>query len=379
MRILHTLDYYPFYSGRVVYEIAKRLSHNGVVVKVASSDLMDNSGNWEDHENIIRLRAKRIIVCGTPYVVYDLRDLRLLRKRLDVDIIHVNFFYSFLSLYMGIIKKLNEIRMPVVVTSHGLTSGYPSGVVQATAKLLNELSKKLVIANASAITTVSKLEHNFLARCIPTEKLYYIPNGVDTSFFKPDKDKRHKLRDKLEIDESSILVLYFSHLRAAKGVFSFLQAMDRVIKKTESIKFIVAGSGPLASYVREMKGKFNNRIYTFLGYVTDEDLLHLYNASDIYVLPSHVEGMPLSVMEAMACGKPIIATNVGDVPVLVKNGVNGILTTPGNPNQLAESIIYLAENPELRDHMAEANIKKMLRYDWDKIAKQYHSLYLKML
>lgn len=67
MRILHVLDYYPFYVGKVVYEIANRLSSNGVVVKVAASNLMGGSGNCKDNENVIRLRAKRIVVCDTPY------------------------------------------------------------------------------------------------------------------------------------------------------------------------------------------------------------------------------------------------------------------------------------------------------------------------
>jgi len=84
-------------------------------------------------------------------------------------------------------------------------------------------------------------------------------------------------------------------------------------------------------------------------------------------------------MEAMACGKPVIATGVGDVPVLVNNGVNGIVIPPGKADQLAESIIYLAENPELRKRMGETNVRKMREYDWDKIAKQYHSLYLDLL
>jgi len=85
------------------------------------------------------------------------------------------------------------------------------------------------------------------------------------------------------------------------------------------------------------------------------------------------------LIEAMACGKPVVVTSVGDVPVLVKGGVNGIVIPPGKADLLAESIIYLAENPELRKRMGEANIRKMKEYDWNKIAKQYHSLYLEML
>jgi glycosyltransferase involved in cell wall biosynthesis len=84
-------------------------------------------------------------------------------------------------------------------------------------------------------------------------------------------------------------------------------------------------------------------------------------------------------METMTSGKPVIVTTVGDVPVLVKNGVNGIVIPPGKADQLAESTIHLAENPELRKLMGGLNIRKMKRYDWNKIAKQYHTLYSKIL
>lgn len=380
LRILHVLDYYPFYVGKVVYEIANRLSSNDMIVKVASSNLMNGYRNCEDNERVIRLRAKRIVVRDTPYIVYDLRDFGLLKRQLEeVDIVHVHFLYKFLSLSIGAMKKIRWVQIPIVATSHGLTSGYPSREVQVTAKLLNGLAKRLVIENSSVITTVSKLEYNYLVKSNPTKKLCYIPNGVDTSFFKVDDDKRRKLRDKLGIGESDFLVLYFTRLRVTKGVFTFLRAMEQVVKKSDTIKFIVAGSGPLTDYVRKVKGKFGNRIRTFLGYVPDEDLPGLYNASDVYVLPSYVEGMPLSIMEAMACGKPVIATNVGDMPILVKNGVNGNLLPPGNVDLLAQKILRLVEDLELRNLMSKANVRKMAEYDWDKITKQYRALYSRML
>jgi len=369
------LDYYPSYVGKIVYEIGKRLSSNGVYVKVAASNLACGSEDCKGNDDVIRLRATRIVVCDTPFVVYDWRDLRLLNKNLDFDIIHVHFLYKFLSLYIGLMKETRRVHVPLVTTSHGLTSGYPSGIVQATAKLLNELAKKLVITNSSIITTVSKVEFRHLAKFIPTNKLCYIPNGVDTSFFKADRNKRYKLRNKFGIDENDVLVLYFTRLRAAKGVLIFLKAMAEVIRKTNNVKFLMAGSGPLTSHVKKMEKKFSDRLHTLLGYIPERDLPYLYSASDVYALPSYVEGMPLSVMEAMACGKPVVVTRVGDVPFLVKNGVNGIVIPPGNADVLAKSIIYLAENPELRKLMGETNVRKMKEYDWNKIAKQYYTLY----
>lgn len=378
LKVLHIVDYYPYYAGKVVEEIAKRLTKKGVIVKVISSNLMASSGN-SIKENVVRLKASRVTLRDTSYIIYDLRDLMLLKEQLDVDIIHLHFLYSFLSLYIGIIKKLKKIEPPIVATSHGLTSGYESTIVEMTAKLLDKLSKKLVITGASAITTVSKLEYDYLVRIFPHKRLYYIPNGIDRSFFKPDNNKRRILRDRLGIDSDDFLVLYFAHLRAAKGVFTFLKAMHKVVSRTDFVKFIIAGYGPSANYIKQIKEKYKKRLNTFLGYISDKDLPYLYNACDIYVLPSHVEGMPLSVMEAMACGKPVIVTSVGDMPFIVKNGVNGIVIPPGNAELLANGIIYLAKNKELRNLMAELNLRKMAKYDWDKISNRYYSLYAEML
>jgi glycosyltransferase involved in cell wall biosynthesis len=85
------------------------------------------------------------------------------------------------------------------------------------------------------------------------------------------------------------------------------------------------------------------------------------------------------LIKAMACGKPVIVTSVADVPFLVKNGVNDIVIPPGRADLLAESMIHLAESPELRKLMGEENAIKMAEYDWDKIAKQYHLLYLEII
>ncbi len=379
LKVLNLVEYYPFYAGRVVYEIKRRLSSNGVSVKVFSSDLMTSCDNCRDGDDVIRLRARRIVVRNTPYILYGLRGLSLPVSEPDVDIIHVHFLYSLLSLYAGAMKKLNKIKAPMIVTSHGLTSGYSSAVVQLAAKLLNKLSERLLIAPSSAVTTVSKSEYSYFAEYVPYEKLFYIPNGVDTVFFKPDDTKRRVLRNRLGIDENDIVVLYFAQLRAAKGVSTLLRAMHRVIESTSQIKLFVAGCGPLAGYVKEKEGEFGAKIRTCLRYIRDEELPYLYNTCDLYVLPSYVEGMPLSVMEAMACGKPVIATNVGDVPALVKDGTNGMLVPPGNVRSLSDSIIHLVENPKLMRRMGDANLKKIAEYDWDRIAEQYQSLYYKTM
>ena len=382
MKILYAAEYYPFLASKVILEINKRLSTQGVSAKIITSNLFCDSKyspKIPDYVSVERLRAKKVVAFGTSYVLYDPRDWFKIEQQYDIDLIHLHFLYGFLPLYIGMLKKINKLKIPIVATSHGLTTGYSSAIVQAISTLLSKLTKELVISEASLVTTISRLEYNYLSRFIPHHKLRYIPNGVDTTVFKPDITKRTEFRRKLGFKENDFVVLYFGNLRAAKGISTFLKAMFKIIPKTENIKFLIAGTGPQSYLVAEAERKNYNRIKSMLEYIADKDLPSLYNASDVYVLPSFVEGMPLSIMEAMACGKPVIATKIADVPSLVETGVNGILVQPDNSESLVEGTMYLAKNPELVRRMGEVNIEKMKKHDWNNTAKQYHTLYLRAI
>jgi glycosyltransferase involved in cell wall biosynthesis len=155
--------------------------------------------------------------------------------------------------------------------------------------------------------------------------------------------------------------------------------MDIIVKTNPLVKFLIVGTGPLATEVKKRLLKYGNHAHSFIEYIPENELPTFYNACDIYVLPSFVEGMPLSLMEAMACGKPVIATEISDVPLIVKNGINGIVIPSGDAKLLANSILELAENHRLRMRMGDANRKKMERYDWEKIADRYRALYMDLI
>jgi glycosyltransferase involved in cell wall biosynthesis len=378
MRVLQIVEYYPFYAGKVVHEVVKRLSNDGVKISVIASDFGLSSA-VKRKDNVVRLSSKRLIVRDTPYAIYNPKDLGVIKDSLDVDLIHVHFVYSSLSLYMGFLKNFVRIKVPMVATCHGLTSGYSSSIVQVTAQFLNSLSNKLVLDNSSAITTVSMRQFNYLSEQHFGKKLVYIPNGVDISTFVPDPQKRREFREKLGFKENDVVFLYFAHLRAAKGLLTFLEAASQIVNKTDNIKFVIAGSGPLVKNVKDASDNFGKKLTALLNYIPDEDLPFLYNACDVYVLPSYVEGMPLSLMEAMACGKPVITTNVGDVPLLVKDGVNGFTVLPGDSKLLSKRMLDLLGDAAFREQVGLFNVKEMQKYSWDKIARQYKQLYSDIL
>lgn len=377
MKATLVTNYYPFYGGRVVHELRKHLKRRGVKIRIVSSTLFA-----EDNEpDVTRLKASQVAFRGTSYTFYGPHNLRKLRCLLEeTDIVHLHFTIYPLSLYYGLFEKFRLIRSPVVATPHGLPAGYPSAFIKGVSSMLFSLSKILVLNNASAITAVSMKEYFFLRDQYQKKIVEHIPNGVDTSMFKPDPSQRKKIREKLQVDDDIVLVLYLAGLRSQKGVLIFLDAISEIAKNNPKIAFLVAGGGPLASHVKAfINSQRNHKVHGITKYVPYKYVPDLYNASDIYVLPSYHETMPLSLMEAMACGKSVIATPLGDVPMLVNDGVNGFLVPVNDVQSLVSVIANLAEKPEIRESMGKRNRAKMLGYDWDKIAEKYYRLYQKVL
>jgi len=379
MEVTFVVDYYPFFSGRVVYELVNRLRRFGVKATVISSSLLAEKQGPEP--DVIRLKASHFSLSGTPYIRYNLHELhRLPNLSKETDIINLHFTIKPLPLYHGLLKKFHLMKSPVVATPHGLPTGYPSTVVRCVSSILFSFSEIFVLDDANAITTVSKKEYAFFRNKYPNKILEHIPNGVDTSVFRPDESQRQMIREKFQFTEDAVLVLYFTGLRTQKGILVFLDAIRNIMRKNMKIAFLVVGTGPLASHVQAFVATQGNpRIRAVTDFVPEEYVAHFYNACDIYVLPSCYEAMPLSLMEAMACGKPVIATPVGDVPLLVEEGINGFLVPPNDVNLLVARIVQLAENPETGDRMGKRNILKMRHYDWNKTAERYYHLYRKVL
>jgi glycosyltransferase involved in cell wall biosynthesis len=162
-----------------------------------------------------------------------------------------------------------------------------------------------------------------------------------------------------------------------KGVLELMKAAE--LLNCRDVLFLVVGNlDPDREYARKVmeyaeSKKINAK---FTGFVPYEDLKALYSACDVFVLPSFEEGQGVVLLEAMASGKPLIGSNVGGIPMQIKDGWNGFLVEPGNEKQLAEKIGYLIENEEERAMMGK-NSRKLAKeeFDWEKIAEKYLRVY----
>jgi len=185
------------------------------------------------------------------------------------------------------------------------------------------------------------------------EKIIVIPNFVDTNIFRPTSSKK----DEFGLSDDDFVILYPRNISLARGFPILLELIKYFIKKTRQIKFLIAGRAlqeigriKYFSILKEeldKTGEYRKRVI-FLGSVPHDQMWKVYSASDIVIIPSlFSEGTSLSVLEAMACGKPVVASNVGGINDCIINGYNGFLVSP-NVKEFAKAITLLYSDEELR-------------------------------
>ena len=218
---------------------------------------------------------------------------------------------------------------------------------------------------------------------IEPEKVTAISLGVDTSEFYPDISidnvkERYGLSDK-----TTATVLFASEIVPRKGVEYLVRAADIIVNQLnyEDTLFLLKGKAYEKEYLESIRKlieeyKLAENVKMMLGYIPLEDVKRLYVASNIYVLPSLEEPCPTSLLEPLACGKPLVGTNVGGIVTMIKEGWNGFLVEPANEKQLAEKIKHLIDHPEKWEEMGR-NSRKLAEdeFDWRKIAEKYLEVY----
>jgi len=198
-------------------------------------------------------------------------------------------------------------------------------------------------------------------------------NGVDTKRFACSNCKKEKQ------EGGEIILLHVGRFSPSKNHKLLIEAFSYALNQNPNLRLWLVGDGELRPSIEEMVQKLGlgDRI-RFLG--IRSDVHKLLEQADVFVLSSDWEGMPLSILEAMAAGKPVVATSVGGVPELVENGLTGLLVPPDDANALAEALLLLAKEPELRQVMGQNGQKKAIDcFDISRTAREYEALYCRLL
>jgi glycosyltransferase involved in cell wall biosynthesis len=266
---------------------------------------------------------------------------RLLRQyrfqAIETFTIHSNLIGMLLARTVGI-----PVR---IATHHGWSINTPLWQKELEIRGVN-------LGFAQQMVAIShNIQHQAIQLGISSSRISVIYNGLQLP--EPDPNARLKLCNELEISRTTHLILTTGRLTPEKGIGYLLQAAITVLNKYPDTLFLICGDGILRNELEQQSDKIgiNNHV-RFLGY--RHDAINLAQAVDIYVQPSLMEGLGLSLMEAMGMGCAAIATRVGGMPEVIHDGINGLLVAPADSQALSSAIIYFLDNPTYRHTLADA-------------------------
>jgi D-inositol-3-phosphate glycosyltransferase len=239
-------------------------------------------------------------------------------------------------------------------------------------------------ADRVVVATIAELTQLRFLYKANADKMVVIPPGVDVGHFYPIPPDEAKLYVGLRPDDR--MVLYVGRIEPLKGVDTLIEAMHCLRwKEVEPVHLAIIGGEPSAS-PREMSAEMARlqklcddlcvgQTVVFLGKRDQDKLPYYYSAAEVVVMPSHYESFGMVALEAMACGTPVIASEVGGLAYLVRDGETGFTIPDQEPDALCEKIAWLLNNHELHAAMSQRAVEYAQDYAWEKIASQIVDVY----
>lgn len=300
---------------------------------------------------------------------------RLHRKH-GFDVIHAQWLLpnGFIGAVLCKIYKL-----PLVITMQG------SDMLVAKQ---NPFFKWLATWTLKQTAMVTRVTPTFLpelaALGVPDAKRCLIPNGVDPKAFLPASHKQlAALRKALSIPADNLIVFALGRIVLKKGFDFLVQVLPLVCKEMPNITFIIGGDGTDLDRLKTLTKELGiSESIRFPGTITRADVPIYFYLCDIFTLPAvfdpkgNVDGCPNVILEAMACGKPVVASNISGIPGVVKNGETGMLVKEKNVEELAAALVDLLTDTEKREEFGRAGRERILNeLTWDKIIEQFKDVY----
>jgi teichuronic acid biosynthesis glycosyltransferase TuaC len=256
----------------------------------------------------------------------------------------------------GAVWAARKLGIPVVLGARGSDLRRPGDWLSA------RLTRQALRRATLVITVSEDLKRIAIEMGVPAERVQSIPNGCDLDVFFPAD--RLEARRELRIAADRRVVLFVGRLVEVKGVEVLVEAARLALARSPSLELVLVGDGPLReSLERQAREKLGAHA-RFTGPLPPEKIARWMAAADVVCLPSYSEGCPNVVIEALACGRPVVASEVGGVPELV-SADTGILVPPGRPEALAEALVKALEC----DWDPQA-IAALQRRGWDRVAAE---------
>lgn len=375
-------------GGMNVYirKVAEELSNRGVFVDVFSRNHDTNvprTAQLAERARVVHVNAgdpsddKAELSRHLPAFVDAVLDYTG-EHGLTYDIVHSHYWLS----GMATTVLARRWGVPHVTTFHTLAEVKKrarAGEDEPEERSVGEVG---VVRAADAIVAFSRHERDALARFYDAsaDKVAVIPCGVDVELFRPvDRDEA---RRKLGLGDDGV-VLFVGRLEPLKGLDILLRAVAQLERADTTRTVIVGGDLQADAEAARLKALCSELGITervsFLGRTAQEELPLYYSAADVSVLPSYYESFGLVALESMACGTPVIASRVGGLPTIVKDGVNGYLIPSRSPEPFADGLDVLLGNPAIRQAMSEASRQTAVSMGWASVVDNLLNTYQGLL
>jgi alpha-maltose-1-phosphate synthase len=297
----------------------------------------------------------------------------------NFDLVHIHNIHPAIAL-AHVVRKCKLENIPYIISAHGIVEAAinsekfeKSFATKLLSKYLLDMPTTYALKNADAILALSKKELPIYNKYFVSKgKISVTYNGVDPTIgAKPNKVKGSKL----PFGKNETVVLFASRVQESKGADLLIQAASNL----QNAKIAIVGQPSSPEYYEHIKTLAKElgveKNITFIGWVSNETLRDYYQRCDIFVLPTRADTLPLSILDAMAYGKPVVSTTVGGIPELITKE-NGILVTPNNPDMLAKALQTLIDNKQMRLRMGKNSaLIVSKKFSWHQVAEHVAKVY----
>ena len=380
MKIVHiNMFYFPTFGGveQVMYELAKRQVAEGHEVHVFCCDSDKNKRIKIKNEIIKGIHVHRLPYWFRLSLNTFFWPSLLWRFKENFDIVHTHVSGHAYILFTGLLSKIKKFKHIHTTHCPWTDSSFRPLILRPFLFLNDLFFNKFSFNFVDKVIAITPWELEKLHKYIKDKKkIKVIPNGTDKILYKKIKNNRFKKEYKIKEKK---LVLFFGRLNPTKGPEKLVLTAINISKKRKDIAFVWVGPDEgKAEEVKKLIKPYKNMKY--LGPIRGkEKIAEMYQAADIYVLPSYREGLPLTLFEAMASELPIVASPVNGVPFEMKQPENGFFSDYGDLKSLEQNILKILDNPKLAKKISENNFKKAQQYSWDIISKKYMKEYEELL
>jgi glycosyltransferase involved in cell wall biosynthesis len=402
MRIVHvTPFYYPIIGGGQTHikELSERLARRGHDVTVFTRNCSDGHGSWDrpslpDTEIINRVKVRRFTSLRLPAKLLRVRGSGLLLRTINSDFLNMwargphmpRLIAEIIRSEPDVVAVLSWF-LPAIPYHARLAKmfkrfafvGIPLFHTEAKWPFQGVYPK--ILRHCDAVLVNTAHEGRFVNSLVPGKReVHVVGVGVSPAEFAEPKGKR--IRDRYGLGDLPV-VGYVGKRIPQKGVGKLAQAMKIVWKSDERVRLVLAGpfgeSEPIRRREETLLGDLSteerSRIIQ-IGTFTDEDKPSIFDAFDIFAMPSTAESFGITYLEAWMCRKPVIGSRIGATQCVIREGVDGLLVDPHDPADLAAAILELLRDPEKRTCMGQAGyLKTLTQFTWEKITDKVESVY----